>query len=49
MKQDGDNKNNCEPNAAKRFLAHLRREHPHLPLVVNEDALSSNTPHIHDL
>jgi hypothetical protein len=49
MRQDGDNKNDCERNAARRFLAHLRREHPHLPLIVNEDALSSNAPHIHDL
>ena len=49
IKQDGSNKNDCERNAAKRFLAHLRREHPHLPLIVNEDALSSNAPHIRDL
>lgn len=49
MQQDGTNKNDCERNAAKRFIAHLRREHPHLPLIVNEDALSSNAPHIRDL
>lgn len=49
IKQDGDNKNDCERNAAKRFLADLRREHPHLPLIVNEDALSSNAPHVRDL
>lgn len=49
IKQDGTKKNDCERNAAKRFLAHLRREHPHLPLIVNEDALSSNAPHISDL
>lgn len=49
IKQDGANKNDCERNAAKRFLTHLRREHPHLPLIVNEDALSSNAPHIRDL
>lgn len=49
IKQDGTKKNDCERNAAKRFLAHLRREHPHLPLIVNEDALSSNAPHIGDL
>lgn len=48
-KQDGDNKNDCERNAAKRFFADLRREHPHLPLIINEDALSSNAPHIEDL
>jgi len=49
IKQDGSSKNDCERNAAKRFLAHLRREHPHLPLIVNEDALSSNAPHVRDL
>ncbi len=49
IKQDGDNKNDCERNAAKRFIEHLRKEHPHLPLIVNEDALSSNAPHIRDL
>lgn len=48
-KQDGETKNDCERNAAKRFLADLRREHPHLPLIVIEDALSSNAPHIKDL
>ena len=48
-KQDGMKKNDCERNAAKRFLADLRREHPHLPLIINEDALSSNAPHIADL
>lgn len=48
-KQDGEIKNDCERNAAKRFVEDLRREHPHLPLIVIEDALSSNAPHIHDL
>lgn len=48
-KQDGETKNDCERNAAKRFLEDLRREHPHLPFIVIEDALSSNCPHIQDL
>ena len=48
-KQDGETKNDCERNAAKRFLADLRREHPHLPLIIIEDGLSSNAPHIKDL
>ena len=46
VKQDGDNKNDCERNAAKRLLRKIRREHPHLPLVVVEDGLASNAPHI---
>lgn len=48
-RQDGSNKNDCERNAAKRFLADLRREHPHLKIVIVEDGLSSNAPHIKDL
>ena len=30
VKQDGTEKNDCERNAAKRFLAKLRQDHPHL-------------------
>ncbi|VFM95324.1 MAG: hypothetical protein BECKG1743F_GA0114225_100577 [Candidatus Kentron sp. G] len=46
LKQDGQSKNDCERNAAKRLLKDLRREHPHLKLIVVEDALASNAPHI---
>lgn len=49
MKQDGTKKNDCERNAAKRLLAQLRKDHPHLPLIITEDALSPNAPHIKDL
>lgn len=49
IKQDGTTKNDCERNAAKRFFEQLRKEHPHLPFIVNEDALSPNAPHIRDL
>lgn len=45
-KADGARKNDCERNAAKRLLAHVRREHPHLKLLVVEDALASNGPHV---
>ena len=44
--QDGDNKNDCERNASKRLLEKIRQEHPHLKLIVVEDALASNAPHI---
>ena len=47
LKPDGAKKNDCERNAAKRLLSDLRREHPHLKLIVIEDALASNGPHIH--
>lgn len=46
LKQDGVSKNDCERNAAKRWLAHFRREHPHLPVTIVADGLSSNQPFI---
>ena len=49
VKQDGTAKNDCERNAAKRFIAKLRKDHPHLKFVVTEDSLSSNAPHIETL
>lgn len=49
QKQDGSTKNDCERNAAKRLLRKIRQEHPHLKLLVVEDALASNAPHIRDL
>ncbi|HJH32579.1 MAG TPA: transposase [Methanosarcinaceae archaeon] len=49
IKQDGETKNDSERNASKRFLEKLRKVHPHLPLIVTEDGLSSNAPHIHEL
>lgn len=48
-KQDGATKNDCERNAVKRLLKKFRQDHPHLKVIVNEDALSSNAPHIADL
>jgi hypothetical protein len=48
-RQDGSRKNDCERNAAKRFLEDLRREHPHLKIIITEDALSANAPHIKEL
>jgi len=49
VKQDGETKNDCERNAGKRFFEQLRKDHPHQPLIIVEDALSSNAPHIHEL
>ena len=48
-RQDGSNKNDCERNATRRFCVDFRREHPHLKVIVTEDGLSANTPHIKDL
>jgi Transposase DDE domain len=49
QRQDGQKKNDCERNAARRWLQHFRQDHPHLPSIVIEDALSPNAPHIRDL
>ena len=46
VKGDGQTKNDCERNAAKRLLKDLRREHPHLKVLVVEDSLASNYPHL---
>ena len=46
VKGDGDTKNDCERNAAKRLLSDLRREHPHLKVLIVEDGLASNFPHL---
>jgi hypothetical protein len=37
LKQDGQRKNDCERNASKRLLSDLKREHPHLKLIIVED------------
>lgn len=49
IKQDGETKNDCERNAAKRLLPQIRKDHPHLKIIVVEDSLASNAPHIQDL
>ena len=49
MNRAGTDKTDCERNAAKRFVAKLRQDHPHLKFIVTEDSLSSNTPHIETL
>lgn len=49
IKQDGSAKNDCERNAGKRFLEKFREDHPRLGIIVIEDGLSSNAPHISEL
>lgn len=48
-KQDGETKMDCERNAVRRLLEKFRKDHPHLKVIINEDALGSNAPHIDDL
>ena len=45
-KRDGSRKNDCERRSSERFLRRFRREHPHLQVIVIEDGLASNAPHI---
>lgn len=49
VRADGDAKNDCERNATGRLLKRLRKQHPKLNILVIEDGLSSNAPHIADL
>jgi len=46
---DGSTKQDCEMNAAKRFVANLRKEFPRLGLVIGGDALFSRQPIIEDI
>jgi hypothetical protein len=46
QQQDGTTKNDCEQLASKRQLEALRREHPHLKLIVIQDALSDSGPNV---
>jgi len=46
VRQDGTEKNDCERNAAKRLITKFRQDYPALKVIVTEDSLSSNAPHI---
>ncbi len=45
-RQDGASKNDCESNASKRLLPALREAFPQWPMMVVEDRLSADDPHI---
>jgi len=49
INQDGATKNDCERNGARRFLLKFRLDYPRLPVIIIEDGLSSNGPHIIDI
>ena len=49
IQQDGHIKNDCEKNATRRWLKRFRQDHPHLPVIILEDGLSANAPHLNDL
>lgn len=46
QKEDGLEKNDCERNAAKRFIDSFKREHPHLKVIILGDGITSNAPYI---
>jgi Transposase DDE domain len=49
VNEDGALKNDCERNAAKRLCAALHEQYGELPLLVVEDALYANAPHIRQI
>ena len=49
VKHDGAEKNDGARHAAKRFIAKLRQDHPHLQCIITEDSVSANAPHIQTL
>jgi hypothetical protein len=46
---DGQDKQDCEMNAAKRYIGKLRAEHPQLGLIIGGDSLFSRQPIIEDI
>ena len=47
--QDGTQKQDCERNAAKRLIHHIRTMHPKLKIVITGDGLYSNQPFIDEV
>jgi len=45
-KQDGATKNDCEHNASQRLIPALRKDFPRLEMILLQDALACNGPHI---
>ena len=49
IRQDGEDKNDCEQNASKRLYQHVKRDHPKLKFLVVQDGLGCNGPNIRAL
>ncbi len=49
LNQDGALKNDCEQNAAKRLCEALRDRYPDLKVILVEDALYANAPHVRQI
>jgi hypothetical protein len=49
LKQDGAKKNDCERNAAKRLCTALNERYPGLKVILVEDAIYANAPHVRQI
>lgn len=49
LREDGAEKNDCERNAAKRLSEQLHQRYPRLRMILVEDALYANAPHIRQI
>ncbi len=49
LNPDGVKKNDCERTAAKRLCAALHERYPSLPVLMVEDALYANAPHLRQI
>jgi hypothetical protein len=49
LNADGAQKNDCERNAAKRLCAALSEQYPELEILLVEDALYANAPHLRQI
>lgn len=49
LRGDGAEKNDCERNAAKRLCKALRERYGGLPIILVEDALYANAPHLRQI
>ncbi len=49
LKEDGAPKNDCERNAAKRLCAAVHTNYPELAIILVEDALHANAPHLRQI
>ena len=49
LNADGAQKNDCERNAAKRLCTTLHQRYPDLKIILVEDALYANAPHIRQI
>jgi hypothetical protein len=49
LNADGAQKNDCERNAAKRLCTALKARYPDLKMILVEDALYANAPHIRQI